>query len=216
MTRSSDTKKKRRNNHLLRLPTELLLEIYGYCSAFTLLQLSHTHPRLYAEINGFPQILQRTFGYGTSPMRFQKHSVRHTKRELLDQTARQELKDGPPILKDVNGCHAVLTIFHVVHLERKQERILFRKLFGRSSLVERPPALFCPFHGCIWVRWKCKETIYRAKDMIVRTGRYQVMVPGVWCCGYLKDERMRVEFGGCHDAAVDLLERYRYVYDYLD
>ncbi|RPA87393.1 hypothetical protein BJ508DRAFT_59285 [Ascobolus immersus RN42] len=43
---------------LLDLPLELRLEIYSFCPAFTLLQLSHSISFFYYEINQYPAILR--------------------------------------------------------------------------------------------------------------------------------------------------------------
>ncbi|RPA78360.1 hypothetical protein BJ508DRAFT_329300 [Ascobolus immersus RN42] len=53
----------RYGSNLFSLPIELRLEIYCYFSAFTLLQLLITHPRLHAEINAHPAIFKNAFGY---------------------------------------------------------------------------------------------------------------------------------------------------------
>ncbi|RPA76965.1 hypothetical protein BJ508DRAFT_330634 [Ascobolus immersus RN42] len=48
----------------LRLPLELRLEIYGYIqSAFQLLQVAYTHPRLLAEIRSLPDVYTKKVGY---------------------------------------------------------------------------------------------------------------------------------------------------------
>ncbi|RPA82839.1 hypothetical protein BJ508DRAFT_325002 [Ascobolus immersus RN42] len=49
--------------NFLSLPTELRLEIYTHCTAFTLLQVSHTSRILYHEVNNYPGIVERSFGY---------------------------------------------------------------------------------------------------------------------------------------------------------
>ncbi|RPA72197.1 hypothetical protein BJ508DRAFT_419586 [Ascobolus immersus RN42] len=48
---------------LLLLPTEIRLEIYSNCTAFTLLQLSHTSTELHREINAYPGLIGKTYGY---------------------------------------------------------------------------------------------------------------------------------------------------------
>ncbi|RPA84451.1 hypothetical protein BJ508DRAFT_323715 [Ascobolus immersus RN42] len=55
---------------LFALPPELRLEIYTHCSAFTLLHLSHTSPILRREINSYPAIIARSFGYEPSASKF--------------------------------------------------------------------------------------------------------------------------------------------------
>ncbi|RPA84449.1 hypothetical protein BJ508DRAFT_303906 [Ascobolus immersus RN42] len=53
---------------LLRLPVELRLIIYRSCSAFTLLQLSQSHPTLRTELNSIPDILTTSYGYTPAPL----------------------------------------------------------------------------------------------------------------------------------------------------
>ncbi|RPA78346.1 hypothetical protein BJ508DRAFT_329286 [Ascobolus immersus RN42] len=48
---------------LLRLPTELRIEVYRHCTTFTLLNLSHTSRSLHAEINSCPQIITASKDY---------------------------------------------------------------------------------------------------------------------------------------------------------
>ncbi|RPA78246.1 hypothetical protein BJ508DRAFT_156660 [Ascobolus immersus RN42] len=48
---------------LLDLPIELRLEIYRHCSAYTILQLSHSSRQLRFEIQSYPQIVGQSFGY---------------------------------------------------------------------------------------------------------------------------------------------------------
>ncbi|RPA78325.1 hypothetical protein BJ508DRAFT_329262 [Ascobolus immersus RN42] len=47
---------------LLRLPIELRLEIYSYCAAFTLLQLTHTCNRIRADIINHTFLVRKSYG----------------------------------------------------------------------------------------------------------------------------------------------------------
>ncbi|RPA81213.1 hypothetical protein BJ508DRAFT_326598 [Ascobolus immersus RN42] len=47
----------------LTLPTEIRLEVFTHCSAFTLLHLSHSSSQLYYEINKHASIINRSYGY---------------------------------------------------------------------------------------------------------------------------------------------------------
>ncbi|RPA78839.1 hypothetical protein BJ508DRAFT_328869 [Ascobolus immersus RN42] len=49
--------------HLLNLPCELRLEIYSWTPAFSLLQLSCTHPRIRAELVCRPGLFTKVYGY---------------------------------------------------------------------------------------------------------------------------------------------------------
>ncbi|RPA78374.1 hypothetical protein BJ508DRAFT_329316 [Ascobolus immersus RN42] len=51
------------SSKIFTLPLEMRLEIYRYCSSFTLLILSHTHPRLQWEICTSKRVLRESFGY---------------------------------------------------------------------------------------------------------------------------------------------------------
>ncbi|RPA80413.1 hypothetical protein BJ508DRAFT_362602 [Ascobolus immersus RN42] len=55
-----------RRQSFLKLPTEIRLEIYSHCTAFTLVQLYHTCATLHNEIERYPSIYQTSFGYGPS------------------------------------------------------------------------------------------------------------------------------------------------------
>ncbi|RPA78382.1 hypothetical protein BJ508DRAFT_329323 [Ascobolus immersus RN42] len=51
---------------MLQLPVELRLDIYGYLTAFTLLQLTQTHPKFCEEINSIPKLYTSSPGYDPS------------------------------------------------------------------------------------------------------------------------------------------------------
>ncbi|RPA78329.1 hypothetical protein BJ508DRAFT_416573 [Ascobolus immersus RN42] len=55
-----------RNLSIFSLPPELRLDIFSQCTAFTLLQLSHTCRSIYYEINTHPSIYKTSFGYFNS------------------------------------------------------------------------------------------------------------------------------------------------------
>ncbi|RPA72207.1 hypothetical protein BJ508DRAFT_335284 [Ascobolus immersus RN42] len=86
------------------LPTELRVEIYSYCTIYTLLQLSHTSTRLRNEINGLPKLLQAAYGYKSS------FHFNHYKRYLLIRKTR-------------------LTIHNVGRFRDQDEIKLFNKMF---------------------------------------------------------------------------------------
>ncbi|RPA78357.1 hypothetical protein BJ508DRAFT_329298 [Ascobolus immersus RN42] len=115
---------------LLSLPTELLLEIYGHCSAFTLLQLSHTHPRLYAEINDSPKILNKAYGYSEKSLDNSRRSVFPDAQARLWQ--RTYLKPQPPVRRKDNSI-ALLTIFHIYRIcsQNAEEQALFQRRYRR-------------------------------------------------------------------------------------
>lgn len=56
------------NSLFLLLPFEIRLEIFTSCTAYSLLNLSHTNNQLRAEINTHPKIVQSTLGYYRPPL----------------------------------------------------------------------------------------------------------------------------------------------------
>ncbi|RPA87218.1 hypothetical protein BJ508DRAFT_97385 [Ascobolus immersus RN42] len=62
-TRLSQTPRRIPSHGFLCLPTELRIKAYKYCNAFSLLQLSHTSPFLYQEINSIPSLWTRERQY---------------------------------------------------------------------------------------------------------------------------------------------------------
>src|SRR5690606_7773483 len=68
---------------LYNLPVELRLEVYSHCTAFTLLQLTHTSSLLRSEIRAHPSIIKNSYGYlssrfvekGLSRRRFRKEPL---------------------------------------------------------------------------------------------------------------------------------------------
>ncbi|RPA82840.1 hypothetical protein BJ508DRAFT_360809 [Ascobolus immersus RN42] len=61
---SSSEEIKCTSSTFLRLPTEIRLAIYSSCTAFSLLQLTHTCARLRAEIKSVPEIISASDGFG--------------------------------------------------------------------------------------------------------------------------------------------------------
>ncbi|RPA87065.1 hypothetical protein BJ508DRAFT_410641 [Ascobolus immersus RN42] len=49
--------------HFLALPVEIRLEVYGHCSAFTLLQLSNTCRQTRTDLDEHRSVYQKSFGY---------------------------------------------------------------------------------------------------------------------------------------------------------
>ncbi|RPA86295.1 hypothetical protein BJ508DRAFT_148871 [Ascobolus immersus RN42] len=150
----------------LRLPTELRLNIYRYCSAFALLQLSHTSSVLYGEINACVELIRTSYGY---------------------LTERQPDNGGPIDCGSVNpytGEPFMHSIRFVHFLRDESEVLLWNRLFFngqrlwvtseavKSSPVSRHPCERCycifsmedfhaiqpdedwvkelPFEGCLW------------------------------------------------------------------
>ncbi|RPA82835.1 hypothetical protein BJ508DRAFT_343623 [Ascobolus immersus RN42] len=60
----TDTSPNPHNYHsILDLPTEMRLAIYAHCTALSLLQLTHTSPFLYHDINSCPSLYKKSYGY---------------------------------------------------------------------------------------------------------------------------------------------------------
>ncbi|RPA82528.1 hypothetical protein BJ508DRAFT_325529 [Ascobolus immersus RN42] len=52
---------------IFRIPLELRLDIYSFCTAFTLLNLTRTSRLFRTEIFQFPSIYRSSFGFATNP-----------------------------------------------------------------------------------------------------------------------------------------------------
>ncbi|RPA78370.1 hypothetical protein BJ508DRAFT_329312 [Ascobolus immersus RN42] len=53
--------------HFLRLPLEIRLCIFRLLPAYSLLQLSHSHPQLLGEVHAHPSIYKSAYGYSDFP-----------------------------------------------------------------------------------------------------------------------------------------------------
>ncbi|RPA86292.1 hypothetical protein BJ508DRAFT_302193 [Ascobolus immersus RN42] len=62
-TTSDETHQPSQKSAFCSLPVEIRLEVYGRCSALTLLQLAHTSSRLHNELIEYPTIFRSSFGY---------------------------------------------------------------------------------------------------------------------------------------------------------
>ncbi|RPA78371.1 hypothetical protein BJ508DRAFT_329313 [Ascobolus immersus RN42] len=129
-----------------RLPLELRLDIYECCSAFTLLQLSHTHPYLRTEINNHPSIYKSAFGYlprMTAPAAVERylHPIRHLGKPWKIRNASD--------LSYSSEEHENFKISMIIAVADEKERYLFNRQFCPSF----------PYHSDAPDRarccWKC-------------------------------------------------------------
>lgn len=129
--------------HFLALPIELRLEVYGHCSSFELLHISHTSSQLYREVNSFPEVVRTSHGH--SP----PHSQRYAK--LLARAKEHGYT------KSFGKTELNHSIFFVGHLRDEEEVRFFKRLYweGRTvigwhdALLQDSVFLACS--GCFYI-----------------------------------------------------------------
>jgi hypothetical protein len=92
-----------------QLPTEMRLAVYSHCTAFTLLQLSHSSTFFYAEINKWPRIIESSVGFRWCT--------------LLHKPAGRLANNG-----GIRVNHSIM----YVEILCEEERKLFRQLYCRD------------------------------------------------------------------------------------
>ncbi|RPA75897.1 hypothetical protein BJ508DRAFT_331702 [Ascobolus immersus RN42] len=129
---------------LFKLPPELRLEIYSQSSAFTLLQLSHVCRKLRHEINGYPGMISKTYGY-SDPQTSMSMSDGKIKRATSFQAKAMAFRLRPTLV--VNPHH--LSIYYVRFLQSAAEVKLYRRMYpmpekATDILMEKPNLDFLP------------------------------------------------------------------------
>ncbi|RPA78349.1 hypothetical protein BJ508DRAFT_329289 [Ascobolus immersus RN42] len=127
------TNQQPKTSHLLRVPVEirLELEVFAQCTAFALLQLSHSSRELYVEINAYPSIYKQCFGYTAFTKELQKYFV-----------LPQGIRTTHPLCK---GIQVPLSIHVLRRVSCLQERTLFITRFLAKYSFHREPREWIPF-----------------------------------------------------------------------
>ncbi|RPA77572.1 hypothetical protein BJ508DRAFT_364376 [Ascobolus immersus RN42] len=98
---------------LLRLPTEIRLEIYQHCSTFALLQIASTSSLLHSEVNEYPALIRASYGFrslktdGDDDKEWKGLEIKHV-RQLPDE--QEELLWNAQRLITCEKCHS--TVHH--------------------------------------------------------------------------------------------------------
>ncbi|RPA78372.1 hypothetical protein BJ508DRAFT_329314 [Ascobolus immersus RN42] len=134
---------------LFDLPPELRLDIYRQCSAFTLLQLSHSHPHFRTEINANPSVYKTAFGF--LPSRTLTPTLK-----LLLMPQREYPKYQWRIRnakKEGTEAGETLSLYMVERVQDLEERKMFLELYGG-----RHPGVKC-CETCLRIRLEFREAV---------------------------------------------------------
>ncbi|RPA82847.1 hypothetical protein BJ508DRAFT_325013 [Ascobolus immersus RN42] len=128
---------------LLSLPVELRLEIYSQCTAFSLLQLSHTCSALHHEINKYPAIIKNTYGYW-DPKAYESRSTDSS----YERWRRASAHHKRPVEYEAGFAGMAFNLHLVSWLRDEEEYILFlrqaRSWRGPEVLPDVEPPLIRP------------------------------------------------------------------------
>ncbi|RPA79039.1 hypothetical protein BJ508DRAFT_308778 [Ascobolus immersus RN42] len=133
---------------ILRLPTELRLEIYKFCSAFTLVQLSCTSVQLRREILTGPNLYAKSYGYENPPIKRTAGTYWH----LYDRKLRENI---PPHL----------SMYNIHKVESHCERDLLMRIY---AMKEQRASTGLITSKTYFGGWWCCHNCLRVMEFITR------------------------------------------------
>ncbi|RPA78322.1 hypothetical protein BJ508DRAFT_416570 [Ascobolus immersus RN42] len=138
--------------HLLTLPPELRLDIYRQCSAFTLLQLSHTCTHLRSEINACPAIIRAAPGLSCSYSRRCLPVADYAQPRLPSHSA----SSSSPLPN--------LSILNIKHISDPSEHDLFWRLHVKGSFLDYRDGRHILCEGCDTIVLEVREKVWESND----------------------------------------------------